>query len=161
VAGAVTLVPVTATNWRAALSLRVTPEQLPYVADHQPVAAIALSKAHVGAMNHTWYPLLVQHGPTPVGFLALTHPTADPTEAWLFHFFIDHHHQRQGHARAAMHALIAHLRTRTPRPNRLNLLVNPANTPAQSLYLACGLAFTGATIEGDLVMTVPILTLPT
>ena len=135
------------------MSLRVTQEQLPYVADHQPVAAIALAKAHVGAMDHVWSPLLILNAATPVGFLALTHPQTDPGHTWLFHFFIDHRHQRQGHARAAMAAILARLRTRTPPAARLSLLVNPANTPAHALYCAAGLAFTGAEADGDLVMS--------
>ena len=150
---ALSLVPVTAANWRAAMALRVTPAQLPFVADTQPVAAIALAKAHVGAVGHVWSPLLILHGDTPLGFLALTHPAADPTHAWLFHFFVDHRHQRQGHARAAMAALLALMRTRTPPPSRLSLLVSPANTAAQSLYRAIGLAPTGAEADGDLVMS--------
>ncbi len=150
----VTLEPVTAANWRAALSLRVTPEQLPYVADHQPVAAIALAKAHVGAMDHAWAPLLIRHGPAPVGFLALTHPRDDPAQAWIFHFLIDHRHQRHGHARAAMAAVLVHLRAGPA--TRLNLLVHPTNTPAQALYRACGLTPTGRTVEGDLELTLAL-----
>ncbi len=154
--GSITLAPVTKTNWRAAMALRVAPAQLPYVADHQPVAAIALAKAHVGAMDHVWSPLLILNVATPVGFLALTHPESNPTQAWLFHFFIDRSHQRQGHARAAMATLLAHLRTRTPPATRLDLLVNPANAPAQALYRAAGLAPTGRRIDGDLHMTRPL-----
>ena len=153
---ATTLAPITPANWPAAMALRVTPAQLPFVADSQPVAAVALAKAHAGAMNHFWLPLLILHGPTPVGFLALTHPAADPRQAWIFHFFIDHAHQRQGHGRRAMQAVLAHLRARTPPPTSLNLLVNPANTPAQALYRATGLIFTGQRIEGDLAMTLPL-----
>ena len=111
-----TLAPVTAGNWRAALALEVTADQLAFVADHQPVAAVALAKAYVGAAGHAWTPLLMLRGATPVGFLALTHRPVDPGHIWLFHFFVDHRHQRRGHARAAMEAVIALLRTRTPLP---------------------------------------------
>ena len=149
----ITLTPVTTANWRAALALRVTPAQLPFVADHQPIAALALAKAHLRAMDHLWSPLLIQHGPTPVGFLALTHPESDPTQAWIFHFFIDTHHQRQGHASAAMVTLIAHPPATA---THLNLLVNPANTPAQALYRAAGLTLTGQQTEGDLHMMRPL-----
>ncbi len=154
--GAVALVPVTAANWRAALGLRVTPAQLPFVADHQPVAAVALAKAYVGAMGHVWSPMLILGGPVPVGFLALTHPASDPGQAWVFHFFIDHRHQRQGHARAAMGALLTLLRNRVPGVGRVNLLVHPQNAAARGLYGCCGFALTNRVVDGDLEMALPL-----
>ena len=37
-----------AANWRQALEVEVRPDQLPFVADHQPVALIILSKCYPG-----------------------------------------------------------------------------------------------------------------
>ena len=40
----ITLREVTRENWRATLSLAVHPEQQRFIADHTPIAAIALAK---------------------------------------------------------------------------------------------------------------------
>ena len=46
-----TIQAVTRSNWRAALSLGVLPEQQRFVADSSPIVAIVLAKAYVGAMG--------------------------------------------------------------------------------------------------------------
>ena len=47
-------------NWREALGVRITEEQLPLVADHQPVELVILAEAYVEQGGHRWEPLLVR-----------------------------------------------------------------------------------------------------
>ena len=54
-----TLQPVTAANWRAALALEVHPEQQRFVADYVPIAAIALAKAYVRPGDLVWVPYAI------------------------------------------------------------------------------------------------------
>src|SRR6476660_8806799 len=48
----ITLRDITRENWRASLSLTVYPEQQRFVADHTPIAAIALAKAYILSSCH-------------------------------------------------------------------------------------------------------------
>ena len=50
---------ITAANWRATLALGVHPEQQRFVADCQPIAAIVLAKAYVGAGGMHWQPYAI------------------------------------------------------------------------------------------------------
>ena len=61
------LVPIDQSNWRDALRVRVSDEQLPLVADSQPVALVILAKAHVGEGGRRWEPLYGRVGFSPTG----------------------------------------------------------------------------------------------
>ncbi len=145
----ITLEPVTAANWRATLDLSVQPEQQRFVADYVPISAIALAKAYVGAGGNTWSPLLVRADRVPAGFLALaTHPDA-PGDSWLYHFFIDRERQGQGLGRAAMVALLEHVRGLLGPLERVFLTVHPENLPAQRLYASVGFEPNGEDRDGE------------
>jgi GNAT superfamily N-acetyltransferase len=68
------LVPIDQSNWRDALRLRVSDEQLPMVADSQPIALVILAKAYVRDGGRRWEPLAyVSPDGTIIAVLALTH----------------------------------------------------------------------------------------
>lgn len=140
--------PIGRDNWRVALALRVAPAQLPFVADSQPVAAIALAKAFIRPDGFRWYPYGLYAGATLVGFVAVSH---DEEEAacWLYHFFIDAAAQGRGHGGAGLRALLA-LLVAPPFAARAALLtVHPANVAAQRLYARAGFLPTGAERDGE------------
>ncbi len=73
-------------NWRAALAVQVTPDQLRYVAGHQPVALVILSKAYVRPGDLDWEPLAVTAGASVLGVVALAHAS---THTEVLHLAVD------------------------------------------------------------------------
>ncbi len=51
------LVDIDESNWRNALGVRIPDDQLPLVADYQPVALVILAKAYVQPGGRSWEPL--------------------------------------------------------------------------------------------------------
>jgi diamine N-acetyltransferase len=145
----VQLVPVDASNWRQTLTLNVQPEQLHFVAAYAPIAAIAMAKAYVSADNKHWQPYACYDHELMLGFVALAYSATQPEHVWICHFFIDQRYQGQGYGSAALRAILAQLRTRTPACRSAHLLVHPDNTHAQGLYQAHGFRPTGRMIEGE------------
>lgn len=152
----VTIEPVTAANWRATLDLGVYPEQQRFVAGYAPISAIALAKAYVRAGGNTWSPLLLRSDGEPAGFAAIATKPSAPGVSWVFHFFIDKDWQGAGLGRAAMHALIAHMRDLPGPVTRLMLTVHPENTPAQHLYHSIGFGPTVEEIDNEPVYTLAV-----
>lgn len=142
----VTLVPIDALNWRAVLAITVTDDQLPFVADHQPVALVILAKAYLGLGGRRWTPLaIVLDHDKLVGVAAL----ADRNDtAELFHLAVDHRHQRRGIATQALRSIIDFADT-VLGCSELELTVHPDNQPAQRLYTAAGFAPTGEHRDGE------------
>ena len=155
----VTIESVTAANWRSTLALGVHAQQQRFVADFVPISAIALAKAYVGAGGSTWAPQLIRADGHPVGFVALTTKPDAPGECWVMHFFIDREHQGRGVGRAAMAALIAHVRGMPGPVERVLLTVHPENTVAQRLYEALGFVPSGEMLDGEPVFVL-LLSLP-
>lgn len=58
-------------NWRAAVAVRVSVDQLRFVAGHQPVALVILVKAYVGLGDLDWEPLAVIADASVVGVVGL------------------------------------------------------------------------------------------
>ncbi len=140
--------PITRDNWRAALALRVTPAQLRFVADSQPVAAIALAKAFVRPDGCRWHPYGLYAGATIVGFVAVSHDEAEAA-CWLYHFFIDAAWQGHGYGAAGLRALLALLAAPPFAAHAAALTVHPANTAARRLYARVGFLPTGAERDGE------------
>ena len=140
------LEPIDEHNWRAALTVRVTPDQLPYVAGHQPVALVILAKAYVRPGNLTWEPLAVTAGPSVVAVVALAH--AD-TYTELLHLAVDVAHQGQGIGSAAVDLLVAHVIQTRPHAVAVRLTVHPENVRAQRLYRGRRFVPTGDVRDGE------------
>ncbi len=70
---ALRLAPIDQHNWRAAVAVQVSPEQVQLVAGHQPVALVILAKAYVRPGDLDWEPLAVTAASSVVGVVALAH----------------------------------------------------------------------------------------
>lgn len=136
-----TLAPVSADTWRAVAELEVTEVQRAFVAE--PTRYLALC-AYGGA----WQPLVVRLGERVIGFVMWA---VDPDDAscWLGGLIIDRRHQRQGHGRRTLEALMAWLTTEHGH-RRFALAYRPDN-PAKSLYQALGFRETGEIEDEEVV----------
>ena len=133
-------------NWRAALAVHVTPDQLPYVAGHQPVALVILAKAYVRPGDLDWEPLAVTAGASVVGVVALAHAS---THTELLHLAIDVSKQGQGVGSAAVELLVAHVAETRADAQDVRLAVHPDNERAQRLYRSLGFLPNGEVRDGE------------
>ncbi|MHB1505834.1 MAG: GNAT family N-acetyltransferase [Sulfobacillus sp.] len=155
-----TLRPVTQDNWQEALKLTVHPDQLRFVAEYEPIVAVALAKAYIHLGGATWTPFAVYQDANMVGFFELAHWTDAPDQCWIFHFFIDQRYQRCGYGKATLAGLIDLVRREHEACKALLLVVHPENKPAQQLYLAAGFRVTGAVRWGEPVYQLPLADSP-
>lgn len=145
----ITLREVREDNWREALTLAVRPEQQRFVADHTPIAAIALAKAYIRPGGAMWMPYAIYAGAVMVGFLALACDPETDDQYWLFHFFIDQRFQGRGYGQAALQRYITLVKREYPQCRALHLVVHPANLAAQRLYTSAGFQPTGGERWGE------------
>ena len=129
------LLPITADNLEAVLSLRVLPEQEGFVSSN----AHSLAQAYV--YSKTAYPFAVCDGDTPVGFIMLGYYEAR-NQYTLWKFMIDHRRQGQGIGEEALMLGIAFLRERFC-AKAVYTGVVPENTAAIRLYGKLGFRDTG------------------
>jgi len=140
--------PIGRGNWRVALALRVAPAQLPFVADSQPIAAIALAKAFIRPDGLSWHPYGLYAGAMMVGFVAVAHDEG-AASCWLYHFFIDATWQGRGHGGAGLRSLLVLLAAPPFAAHAVLLTVHPANVAAQRLYVRAGFLPTGMERDGE------------
>ena len=152
----VTIREVTCENWRAALGLSVHPEQQRFVADHTPIAAIALAKAYVQAGGLVWEPYAIYAGAGMVGFVELAYEPSSADHCWVYHFFIDQAQQGKGYGKAGLRALIRLVQERHPACRRINLAVHPENRRAQRLYTSAEFEPTNQELDGEPVYTLSL-----
>ncbi|GCE30135.1 GCN5 family N-acetyltransferase [Dictyobacter alpinus] len=129
---------VTRDNWREALQLGVHPEQQHFVAEHVPIAAIALAKAYIQPGGRTWVPYAFYAGTAMIGFITLAYDPGSINNYWIFHFFIDQHYQGQGYGKQALHLFVQFIKKYYPQCETLQLTVHPENTAARYLYMGAG-----------------------
>ena len=133
---------IDATNWREALEVRVTDEQLSFVAEHQPVALVILAKSYVQQGGHRWEPLLVRTDDGEVvGVLALEHKPAEPCE--IRNFAVDIRSQGRGIGTAATRAVIAWASRGESDCLQLAVSAHPENHAAHRAYKAAGFRWNG------------------
>lgn len=145
-AGAVTLGPVTAVNWRAAADLEVRPDQERFVA---PVTRYLTMCAYD---DGPWQPFVVERDGRVVGFV-MEGVDADGS-AWVGGLVVDRDEQGRGVGRAVVEALAARARD-AGRPN-LALSYSPDNTVAKALYARLGFVETGETDDDEVVARLPL-----
>jgi diamine N-acetyltransferase len=131
--------PITGDNFRDVLDLAVTQEQSAWVAPTARYLAVC-------AYGGSWHPLGLYADGIPVGF-AMWAPDPDHGSHWIGGFLVDGSHQRRGHGRAAMLAIMDHLR-RFEGATRFALSYAPDNAVARRLYASLGFVETGER-EGD------------
>jgi diamine N-acetyltransferase len=140
------LAPIDQRNWRAAVAVRVAPDQISLVAGHQSVALVILAKAYVRAGDLDWEPLAMTAAGSVVGVVALAHACAH-TE--LLHLAIDVSKQGRGVGSSAVELLVAHVAETRPSSREVRLTVHPDNARAQRLYRSRGFLPTGHVRDGE------------
>ncbi|HEU0001061.1 MAG TPA: GNAT family N-acetyltransferase [Ktedonobacteraceae bacterium] len=147
----ITMREVTRDNWQEALSLAVFPEQQHFVADYEPVAAIALAKAYIRPGGLVWTPYAFYADATMVGFTELAYEPGSAENYWFFHFFIDSHYQGQGYGKQALQILLQFIKARFAECRTIYITVHPENERAIHLYTAAGFQPTGEERWGEAV----------
>jgi ribosomal protein S18 acetylase RimI-like enzyme len=135
------LVTIDASNWRRALAVEVRTDQVRFVADHQPVALVILSKCYVRVDGQTWTPYLALDDNQPVGVVAVA---TEENHAHLRHFAIDHRRQGEGLGRMLLDSVVAAISRSQPTCRSVIVTAHPENEIALSLYLSAGFRRTGA-----------------
>jgi len=145
----VELVPVTRDNWRRAAAISVADGQLRFVADHEPVALVILSKAFLRVADRDWWPYLIEDAGRAVGVVALVDERQPDGQLALFHLAIDAAQQRRGYGRAALRRAVELARQLTG-CDRLRLTVHRENRVAIALYESEGFVVDGTDDDGEL-----------
>ena len=138
----VLLQEVTEDNVRAICRLAVTPDQARFVAPN------AVSLAQALFAPKAWYRAVAADG-IPVGFILLA---AEPETATyvLWRFMIDARHQRKGYGRAAIGALLDHVRSMPGATELKTSWVSAPDGPGP-FYEGLGFRPTGELDEGEVV----------
>ena len=114
--------------------------------------AVSIAQAHF--QGEAWF-RAVYDDERLVGFVMLYDPTLvespDETDFFLWRLMIDKSHQGKGHGRAAVEALVEHVRTR---PGAQKLLVSHVKSADRlgCFYQSLGFRYTGVEDDGELVM---------
>jgi len=140
------LEPLDPSNWRRALQIRCNPDQVKFVADHEPVALVILSKSYIRPGGLTWEPFGIVAGDTMVGVVALAH---SEMKCEMLHLLIDRSYQGRGLGKAAVTAIVHQIRRELPDCKELTLTVHPRNERAQRLYRSVGFQTTGRQRDGE------------
>ncbi len=139
----ISLVPITEENFRVYTRLTTTPAQVGFVATN----IHSIAQVYV---NPTWIPLGIAAGPLAVGFVLLGCDSATDHD-WIIRFMIGAEHQGQGYGRAALLAVIAHLKA-TPGSREIRLSYVQGNQVAEGLYRRVGFVPTGELDDDEIVM---------
>jgi len=139
---AIEVKPIDGGNFREALDLEVTEDQLAWVA---PTARYLALCAYGGL----WHPLGLYADGVLVGF-AMWARDPDDGSHWIGGFLVDRRHQGRGHGRAAMQAILETLR-RERGATAFALSYLPNNVVAKRLYASLGFVETGETEDEEVV----------
>lgn len=152
------LVEIDESNWRRSLAVEVRTDQVPFVADYQPVALVILSKCYVRPEGQTWTPYLALDDEQPVGVVAVV---SKGDHAQLRHMAIDHRRQGEGLGRLMLDAVVDAIRCSRPECRSVVVTTHPDNEIALSLYLAAGFSRTGASSGIEPVLLLDLTEPPT
>ena len=133
-------------NWEALLAIRPAPNQGRFIAS----VAYYLCMCHYGG---TWQPLAIHAGAEVVGHVMWA---VDPEDGsyWIGGLVIDADRQGEGHARAAMAALLE--RFRDAGAIEAALSYQPENERAGALYASLGFRETDERVDGETVARLPL-----
>jgi diamine N-acetyltransferase len=151
---------ITEHNRQAVLGLRVTDSQTRFVdgvADSLQEAA-----EHPELAPRPW---AVHRGDRPVGFVLLADgvPAGNPDIPWPFYLWrmlVDERFQGHGYGRAALDAVLDHLRGR-PGARHLVTSVVPGEGSPLGFYLRYGFTDTGTMFDHERVLRLPVHPAPT
>ena len=138
--GDIHLERINSSNWRRALEIRTAPGQLRFVAEHEPVALVILSKSFVRHGGFKWEPFALLSDDTMVGIVALAH---SGSTCKICHLLIDQSQQGNGLGTTAMRTILDYVIQKLPGCHELTLTVHPDNEHACRLYQSAGFRRTG------------------
>ena len=138
----ITLVDVTADNWRDIADLAPADDQRLFV---PPLAARYLL---LGVYGDTWHNLGAYDGATPVAHVMWG--TDEDGSRWIGGLLVDTAHQGRGVGRAVMREMVARLRAAGDEPVRLSH--HPANVVSRTLFESLGFRPTGVVEGGEVEM---------
>jgi ribosomal protein S18 acetylase RimI-like enzyme len=147
------LAEIDASNWQRALEVEVRSDQVRFVADHQPVALVILSKCYVRPNGQAWTPYLGLEDGDPVGVAAVA---SDGDHAHLRHVAIDHRRQGAGRGRLLVDAVVAAVSRAQPACRQVSVATHPENAVALALYRSAGFRATGAMSGIEPVLTLDL-----
>jgi len=96
-------------------------------------------------------PMAVCQDGQPVGFL-LWCVDEDEDELWIYRFMIDKELQHRGYGKAALSALIEHMKREEPCRDKVYISAFPENAAALGLYRRFGFVDDGRYINGEVVL---------
>lgn len=153
----VELCDVTKDNLKQVLALRVKPDQTKFVMDNTR----SMADAYVNPDRVM--PRLICVAGEPVGFTLLDlvgpdHPDALDGRAVyvLWRLMIGAEHQGKGYGRAALQAVINHVK-KLPDAQALTLTYVPADGNPSPLYKSVGFKPTGEVVDGEVVMRLSLV----
>ncbi len=138
----ITLVDVTADNWRDFADLAPRDEQRGFV------PALAARYLLLGVYGDTWRNLGAYDGGTPVAHVMWG--TDDDGSRWIGGLLVDAAHQGRGVGRAVVEEVLARLRALGDEPVRISH--HPDNTASRTLFTSLGFAPTGQVEDGEVVL---------
>lgn len=140
----ISLRPITRENWRECVQLKVRDDQTLFVASN----AFSLAQAKY---EPECVPLAVYDAEQMVGFVMYRPEDYGLAKIWFIdRLLIGEQYQGKGYGRAAMTALIAHLRAQAGY-SAILISFEPHNTVAQNLYTSLGFVDTGEVEYGEVV----------
>ncbi len=139
----VKLAPLSDANREEVAALAVHEHQRQYLST--PDLAGFLADAHE---HPEFTPLAVVSGEEVVGFVSVG-TLLEAGHWWVPLFIIDRGRQRRGFGRAALMAVVEHVRQRDPTAFTLGLGCDPANTAAMDLYRRFGFEECGFDASGE------------
>ena len=131
------LIEINQYNWPEALKLKVTQEQLHYVAD--PAGILARGYAYRGCHAQVWG---IQQDGALVGLAMVREFDEEPLGYELQQFLVDRCHQCQGVGTAALKLVLDRLRAEGRWPT-VEVCVKKADTPALRVYEKAGFVDSG------------------
>lgn len=145
---AVRITPVTRDDVRHLFRIEVAPDQSDFVGSN--AHSLAQAAYEPGA-----YPFVIWKDDLRVGLVLVvdlreapdTEPGDDPTGAYLWRLLVGQDHQRQGHGRGAMLALMDWAKARGNTSMALGVVTE--NNAAIAFYESLGFVATGRVVEGE------------
>jgi diamine N-acetyltransferase len=146
----VSIKPVDENNWEEIVALKISPEQIGFVATNvYSLADAAYGKASV--------PLGIFNNDEAVGFVMYESLAYEgkPGEYSIFRFMIDEKHQNKGYGRLALKETISQITT-FPDCNRITICYLPSNAVAKSFYESVGFTEFGIDDSGEMLAEIKI-----
>lgn len=138
----VTLSPAAAENWRDLIRVRAAQDQREWVAETAHYLCLS-------AYDGLWHSCAVEADGEVVGHVMWAVDPADGSH-WIGGLVIDAAHQRRGHGRATVEALLARWQGEAAA-----LSVSPDNLAALALYSSLGFTRTGEVEDDEVVLRRP------